>query len=329
MKGRDPATRVASENWNERLVGTVNRFGPVWVAVLLLYAVSSIVSPAMFQASQVINILQVAAFVGVIACGQTLVLLVGGIDLSQAGAVTLVNIVSTSIMMGHDANIALAVSVCLGLAVATGLINAFFIIVMRVTPLIVTLSMNSILFGAALLYTGGAPHGDTSPAFNWVGQGSIGGVPASTIAWLVLALALAWVTRATVYGRWVYAIGANGHAARLMGVPVRSVTASAYVASALTAALGGLLITAYVGSASLGIGDQFLFSSIAAVVVGGTVLGGGIGSVIATVGGAIFITELNSFTNIIRVSTGTQMVLQGAIIAASVLLYRSVSQARR
>ena len=83
MKGRDPATRVASENWNERLVGTVNRFGPVWFAVLPLFAVSSMISPAMFQFSQVLNVLQVAAFLGVLATGQTLALLIGGIDLAR------------------------------------------------------------------------------------------------------------------------------------------------------------------------------------------------------------------------------------------------------
>lgn len=312
----------------DRAIRAINVIGPVWIAVLVLYAISSMISPAMFQVSQILNILQVAAFVGVIACGQTIVLLVGGIDLSQAGVVTLINIVATTLMLGQNENIAIAITVCLALAIGIGLLNAFVITVLRVTPLIATLSMNSILFGAALVYTGGAPRGDSADAFNWIGQGSIGGVPAPTIAWIVLALLLAWIIRATVFGRWVYAVGANAPAARLMGVPVRRVIASAYISSAVTAALGSLLLTAYVGSPSLGIGNQFLFSSIAAVVVGGTVLGGGTGSVIATIGGAIFITELNSFTNILRVSTGTQMVLQGAIIAASVVLYRSVSRTR-
>ena len=312
-----------------RAVEIVNRIGPVWIAVIGLYFLSAAISPAMFQGSQVLNILQVAAFVGVIACGQTLVLLIGGIDLSQAGTVTLVNIVSTSIMMGSDASVASAVFACLLLALAIGLGNALLIVVLRVTPLIATLSTNSILFGAALVYTGGAPHGESAPAFDWIGQGNILGVPTSTLVWLVVASVLAWVTRATVYGRWLYATGANPTAARLMGVPVRLVQASAYVVSALTATMGSLLLTAYVGSPSLGIGNQFLFSSVAAAVVGGTALTGGIGSVIATMGGAIFITELNSFTNIIRVTTGTQMVLQGAIIAASVLLYRAIARTRR
>lgn len=307
----------------------ITAVGPVWVAVIALYVLSAILSPAMFQPSQVLNILQVAAFVGVIACGQTFVLLVGGIDLSQAGTVTLVNIVATSLMLGNDANIAVALAVCLGLALAIGLGNALLIVVLRVTPLIATLSTNSILFGAALIYTGGAPHGASAPSFNWLGQGNMSGIPVSTICWLIIAFALAWLTRATVYGRWLYATGANPVAARLMGVPTRAIQASAYVVSALTATLGSLLLTAYIGSPSLGIGNQFMFASVAAVVVGGTALTGGVGGVIATVGGAIFITELNSFTNIIRINTGTQMVLQGAIIAASVLLYRAVSKKRR
>lgn len=303
--------------------------GAVWLAVVALYLVSSVISPSMFQISHVFNMLQVAAFVGVIACGQAIVLLIGGIDLSQAGMVTLINIVSTSLMMGSNDNITLALAVCLALAIAVGLANAVLIVVLRVTPLIATLSANSILFGAALVYTGGAPHGSAAPAFNWIGQGNIYGVPTSTVFWIVIAAFLAWLTKATVYGRWIMATGANADAARLMGVPVRAVKASAYVMSSVMAMLGSLLLTSYVGTPSLGIGDQFLFSSVAAAVVGGVALTGGTGSILAAVGGAIFITELSSFTNMIRVSTGTQMVLQGLIIALSVLLYRTIARTRR
>ncbi len=131
-----------------------------------------------------------------------------------------------------------------------------------------------------------------------------------------------------MFGRRLYAVGANPTAARLMGVRVEAITISAYVLSAVLAAIGGLLMTAYIGAPSLGIGNEFLLTSVAAVVVVGTALTGGVGSVIATIGGAIFITELNSFTNVIRITTGTQMSLQGAVIAASVILYRSLPRAR-
>lgn len=308
--------------------GMLNRIGAVWFAVVALFVISGLISPAMFQFSQVLNVLQVAAFLGVLATGQTLALLIGGIDLSQAGMVTLVNIVSTSLMLGANGNIAEAVLVSLAMAACIGLLNGFVIVVLKVTPLIATLAMNSILFGAALVYTGGAPHGEAAPAFEWIGAGNLLGVPVSMIFWLAIAVVVAWASRKTVYGRWLYATGANAAAARLMGVPVTAVIISAYVASAVLAAVGGLLFTAYIGAPSLGIGNQFLLTSIAAVVVGGTALTGGVGSVVATIGGTIFITELNSFTNVIRVTTGTQMVLQGAIIALSVVLYRSIARTR-
>ena len=319
-----PAGRLSASD----ALALIGRFGTVWIAVVGLYVVSGLVSPAMFQVSQVWNIMQVAAFLGVLATGQTLALIVGGIDLSQAGMVTLINIVSTSIMLGSDANTAQAVLACLALAAAVGLANGLIITRLNVTPLIATLAMNAILFGGALVYTGGAPHGEAAPTFEWFGAGNLYGIPVSMLVWLALALFVAWVARKTVYGRWLYATGANHAAARLMGVPVTRVIVTTYVLSAVLAAVGGLLFTAYIGAPSLGIGNQFLLTSVAAVVVGGTVLTGGIGSVIATIGGTIFITELNSFTNVIRITTGTQMVLQGTIIALSVLVYRWFGQSR-
>lgn len=272
--------------------------------------------------SQVINVLQVAAFLGVIATGQTLALLVGGIDLSVAGVVTMANIVSTSVMAGDNRTVLSGITVCLVLAAGVGLINGLMVTVIRVTPLVATLGMNSILFGLALVYTRGAPHGGISPNFAVFGQGHLMGLPVSTLCWLVIALIIAWVSRRTVFGRQLYAVGANPLAARLIGIPVRKIVISAYVLSSVMAVLGGLLLTSYIGSPSLGIGDQFLLTSIAATVVGGTALTGGMGSILGTIGGTVFITELNSFTNIIRVSTGTQFVLQGAVIALSVVLYR-------
>jgi ribose transport system permease protein len=302
----------------------VNRLGAVWIAVILLYLVSGLISPGMFQVSQALNILQIAAFLGIVAIGQTLALLVGGIDLSVAGVVTMSNIVVTSLMIGRSDTLVPALVVSLLLAAVVGFLNGSLITLARVTPLVATLGTNSILFGAALVYTGGAPHGSISPLFALCGQGHLFGLPVSTICWLVIGLAMAWITRQTTFGRRLYAVGANPIAARLMGVPVNRILISTYVLSSVMACLGGLLLTSYIGSPSLGIGDQFLLTSVAAVVVGGTALSGGSGSIIGTIGGAIFITELNSFTNIVRVSTGSRFVLQGAVIALSVLIYHLV-----
>jgi ribose transport system permease protein len=306
----------------------VQKLGTVWLVVALLYVVSGLISPGMFQFSQALNILQVAAFLGIVATGQTIALLTGGIDLSVAGVVTMANIVSTSVMGEKPGNMLPAVFVCLLLGVAVGLVSGLVITIARVTPLVATLGMNSILFGAALVYTGGAPHGGISPDFALFGQGHFGVLPVSTICWLSIVLAVGFLLRQTVFGRELYAVGANPIAARMMGVPVNRIIIAAYVLSATMAVLGGLLLTSYIGSPSLGIGDQFLLTSIAATVVGGTALSGGVGTVVQTVGGTLFVTELNSFTNIVHVSTGIQFVLQGIVIALSVLMYRVIGFSR-
>jgi len=307
-----------------RLLAILRSVGAVWIAVIGLYLISGFISPAMFQLGQVFNILQVASFLGVIAAGQTIAVLTGGIDLSQAGVVTLTNIVATSIMLSQPENIPAAILVVLALALLVGLANGFLVTAVGVTPLIATLGMNSVLFGAALVYTGGAPSGGTPVEFQIVGTGSLFGIPNPALIWLGLSLGLLVLTRRTSYGRRLYATGANPRAAQMMGVNVGRTIVSAYVLSALMAALGALLLTAYVGAPSLGIGNQFLLTAVAAVVVGGAALTGGSGSVVATMGGAIFITELSSFTNIIQVSTGTQFVIQGALILVSVLVYRAL-----
>ncbi len=303
------------------------RRNPVWIAVVLLYCVAGAVSPAMLKAEQVLNILQVTAFLGLVASGQTIALLVGGIDLSVAGVVTMTNILATSLMMGQNERIAPAVAVCVALGVAVGMLNGVLIAFLRVAPIIATLAMNAILFGAALVYTGGAPFGSSAPAFNQLGQGSVAGLPASALCWLVVSLLLAYAMRRTTLGRWIYAVGANEMAARFMGVPTRLVLVLAYSLSSLLAVLGGLLITAYIGNPSLGIGNQFLLASVVAVVVGGTALTGGIGSVVGTIAGALFVTLLNSFTNIAQASTGAQYVIQGVLIALSVIIYRVIGDA--
>ena len=309
-------------------VGLVNRLGAVWLAVILLYLVSGLISPGMFQIGEALNILQVAAFLGTVAIGQTLALLVGGIDLSVAGVVTMSNIVVTSIMVGRSETLVFALVVCLLAAIVVGFLNGSLVALARVTPLVATLGTNSILFGAALVYTGGAPHGAISPAFAVCGQGHVFGLPVSTVCWLAVGLAMAWITRRTTFGRRLYAVGANPAAARLMGIAVDRILIATYILSSVMACLGGLLLTSYIGLPSLGIGDQFLLSSVAAVVVGGTALSGGLGSIVGTIGGALFITELNSFTNIVRISTGSRFVLQGAVIALSVLMYRWVGSKR-
>jgi ribose transport system permease protein len=312
-----------------KLLSFIRQIGPIWFAVVIMYMLFGIFSPGMFKGTQILNILQVAAFLGTVTIGQTLALLAGGIDLSVSGVVTLVNIVLATVMNGQSERIVPAVGICLILCIVVGLINGLLVAIAKVTPLIVTLAMNSILFGAALVYTGGAPRGLVTDEFAQIGQGYFLGIPLSTISWLLLALVMIFLTRKTVFGRHLYAVGANPRAAHQLGVKVDRTLISAYILSSVMAGLAGILLTAYINLPSLGIGTQYQLTSVAAAVVGGTSLTGGLGSIVGSIGGVLFITELNSFTNMVRVSPGVQFVLQGVIIAASLVLYRMIGTAGR
>ncbi|MGO4841212.1 ABC transporter permease, partial [Rhizobiaceae sp. 2RAB30] len=133
----------------------------------------------------------------------------GGIDLSVGGVVTLTNILATSIMLGQDASIPMAIAVCLLLGAGIGAINGFLVAVLKIAPLITTLAMNSILFGAALVYTGGATKGSAAPAFKVIGQQNLLGIPMSALAWLAIAVIVAVMLRRTRFGRWISAVGAK------------------------------------------------------------------------------------------------------------------------
>lgn len=329
MRG-DPATSaIAPEHADERLVPPrwrrltdAARARGIWVALVLLFVASGILSPAILQVDHLINVVQVASFLGIAAIGQTLIILTGGIDLSVGGTITLVNVVSAQVMGGQPEMMLPATLLCLALGAVVGLVNGLLVTWARITPLIVTLSMNALLFGGALVYTGGAPKGAIPKEYLVLGQGRIAGfLPVPVLIWIVLTAA-AWVlTRRTTFGRRLYAVGANPRAAELLGVRVNRVIVIAYVLGGLTAATTGLLRTAFIGLPALGIGEQYLLNSIAAVVVGGTALTGGVGSVLASAAGALFMTQLNSLTNILRVETGSQYVIQGVIIAAGIALY--------
>lgn len=300
----------------------------IWWATVGLFVLGFVLEPATLSTNQVLNVLQVASFLGLIAIGQTLVILTGGIDLSVGGVITLVNIMAASVMRGDPARIVPAVLVCLGLGLLVGVVNGLLVTKARITPLIVTLAMQAVLFGGALIYTGGMPSGGIAPEFTYIGQGRFFQIPVAALIWIGLTLVFVFLTRRTIYGRRLYAVGSNARAAHMAGVPVDPMLISAYALSGLTAAIAGLIITAFIGLPALGIGDKYLLVSIAAVAVGGTALSGGIGGVALSAGGSLFMTELGSITNVLQVGTGAQFFIQGAAIVLGTTLY-SLAQRRR
>jgi ribose/xylose/arabinose/galactoside ABC-type transport system permease subunit len=258
---------------------------------------------------------------GIAGIGQTLVILTGGLDLSVGSTITLIDVMAPQMIAGKEDRILETVLLCLAVGLLIGLANGLLVTRVGITPFVATLGMNSIVLGAALVYSRGAPLGSLPASFRFWGTGFLGPVPASTIIWAVLALISIVVMGRTVFGRHVYATGANSVAARLSGVKTQRVILSCYVVSGLTAAIAGLVLAAYIGVGTLTLGQDYMLNSIAAVVVGGTRFEGGRGSLLGTVMGALFLMVLYSLAGMINLSHPGELALKGAIIIGAVALY--------
>jgi ribose/xylose/arabinose/galactoside ABC-type transport system permease subunit len=292
----------------------------IWLVVLLLVVVASVLSPAFLRTRNLLNILRQAATLGIISVGQTLVVLSGGADLSQATVMTLSAVVAFKYLGGSDAMIAPVILLCLALGGLVGAGNGIMVSTVKVPPFLMTLGTRTIVFGLALMFTKGAPQGHTTPLFRAVlGQTYVLGIPGQVLIWAGVVL-LGWVVLTkTVFGRELYAVGGNIRAARLAGVQTHRVLILAYVLSGALAALGGLVLGARSGNADNVMGNGYELNAIAAVVIGGTSFAGGRGGVMGTVGGVLMMTVLQNVLNILGVSPYAYLIAMGIVIIAAVV----------
>lgn len=291
-----------------------------WGASVVLFLLGGLASPGLFRATEITAILQVASFTGLAALGETVVMLTAGIDLSMAGTITIANIAVAVVTNGQADRLAAGIVIALVLAAAAGAINGALVTRMRISPLIATLATGTIYTGATLLYTGGSPEGEIPAALASVGQGRVGVLPYDALIWLVVGAVVAFALRRTTWGRAIHAVGASPTAALISGVPTRAVTFSAYLISGLLGGCTGILLAAYVATPSLTVGGDYLLAPIAAAVVGGTLLTGGVGSSTGTAGGALFVTAATVIATTLHVSSNFSFVIEGVIIVASVAL---------
>lgn len=303
----------------------------IWaaLAVALLWIVLSAVSGRWSLAS-LSGIVLSASFLTCVALGQMLVVTTGrgNIDLSVAGVLTLSAFLGLVVVQGQDSRIWLGVLAALGLGAGVGLVNAALVIWLRIPAIIATLAMGYVLASATLM-TNAANFGPrvVSPGLRWLASGKVGGVPVFAVVTLVAVIALALVMRHTVYGRRLSAIGQSRDAARLAGVPVNRVLTAAFVTSGVFAALTGLVLGAYVGGAFLEMGQPYLLQSVAAVVLGGTLIAGGHGTAVGTWFAAILLILMVTIMQILSLPRGTQDLLQGvAVILVLALAARRPSR---
>jgi ribose transport system permease protein len=288
----------------------------VALVLLLLVFVAGIqlARPGTVNALWISNMLLFAAPLGIIAAGQTLVMLTGGIDLSVASVAT----ASAYLMATHSAlGVAPAVLFGLGVGFAVGLINGIGVALLRVQPLVMTLGTGLMTEGALVVYSqkkmAEAPR---VPQFiEDLGAGKfLGGIPNDLIVWVPIAIILILVLRRSGFGRLVYAIGDNSKACSLAGIRVWRVLLLNYVACGLLAATAGLIIVGGTDSAELRLAEVYLLPSVAAVIIGGTSIFGGRGGYSGTIIGALILTVLNSILTLLDVPESVRQILYGAII---------------
>ncbi len=303
-----------------RVVALLRRYGIV-LAFLVLMAVLSVLSPAFLTVSNLFNVAQQVSINAIMAAGMTFVILTAGIDLSVGSVLAF----SGAIMAGLlSTGKPVLLGILGGLAVGTllGLINGIVITRGKVQPFIATLAMLTIARGLTLVYTDGRPITGLPEAFVWLGAGDVGRVPVPVIIMALVFGAAYVILTQTPLGRYVYAIGGNEEAARLSGVNVQFVKTLVYATSGLLSAVSAIVITGRLNSAQPTAGAGYELDAIAAVVLGGTTLAGGEGSVLGTLLGAFIIGVLNNGLNLLNVSSFYQQVVKGVVILLAVLLDR-------
>jgi ribose transport system permease protein len=291
-----------------------------YVIALALFAVASVHSPDFASGNHVRSMLIYASFIGIVGLGQTLCILTGGIDLSIPQTLT-ASAVLTSILANGDASrLPGIIALVVALAILVGLINGIGVAYVGIPPIIMTLGMNGALQGLMLVYTKGGFSSTPPTALISFVLGSTLGVPTDLLIWgLVLVIGTVLLSFSTL-GRMLYAIGINRTAAYLAGVHIERVLVLPYVVSAVCAALAGLLVMGYNGQAFLGMGDEYLFASAAAVAVGGGSILGGEGHYIGTIAGCLILTLVNAFLGMLSLGTDWLQIAYGAILLVTVFL---------
>lgn len=289
----------------------------VALALVVLVVVFGIASPYFLTAANLFRVVQQVAVVAVLAIGQAMVIITGGIDLSEAAVVPLAAVVSAMVM---DSQHSVLEGVLAGIATGAGVgvVNGVLVTRLKLPPFIATLATFSAADGSALLLTGGQPVFDIPASFSSFGSGGVLGIPYMTLVALLLAMSMQFVLAATAFGRHVYAVGSNPLAARLAGLRNERLLGSVYVISGLMSGIGGLLLTAYVSTAQPSEALDSELDAIAAVVIGGASLFGGEGTIWGAMLGALLLAVLNNGTDLLGISTYVQTVLLGVVVAVAV-----------
>ena len=306
----------------KKLINQINIYRSVLI-LLVICVFATILSPSFLSVTNLFNVFKQITVAGIVGCGMTFVILTGGIDLS-VGSILGLSGVRASGVRASTGNTAVAVAVSLTVGIACGAVNGFFVSVCGIPPFISTLGMMTLLRGVILVYTKGSPIPIKSDAYKFFGKGSIAGIPVPVIILIIVFLLAHYILTQTSYGRSVYAVGGNREAARLSGIRVKTSEFLVYTLNGLMCGMAGLILTARLGSAQSTSGTGIEMDAIAAVILGGTSLSGGVGFVLPTVVGAMIMGIIDNILTLMNVNPHATNIVKGAVILIAVLVDKKV-----
>ena len=323
---RAPASRMG-DAFGHHVARLRKRVDPAiaWAfgCIVLVLLVGSLYSSSFLSPEYLLQQLKVASFLGIIATGAMIVILLGQIDLSVPWVVAVGGMMSTAAAGWGPLGDLLAIPVGVACGVALGLVSGVGVAFLRIPSMVVTLAVNAVAQGLMVVHTGGfSPQDASSPAMRFLATGhSVLGIPNALLVWVGVGIAVVFLLTRTTFGRIVYAIGNRERAAYLSGARTRLVVMVAFAIAGGLSAFGGVLLAGYASKAAQAMGDPYLLPAIAAVVLGGTSILGGRGSYLGTVAGVILITLLQSILSVMQIEEFGRHVIYGVVIIAMLLIY--------
>ena len=296
------------------------RYSAIWVATALLFALSPLLASHSLSTSALLSMLPFASMLAVAALGQTLVIQQRGLDLTVPGMILLTTVIITEHAGGSDGRLPVAILLVVVACVASGVLSGLAITQFGITPLIATLGVNALLLGTEYQLTNGQATASSPPGLASFAAHKTLGIPNTAVVAAIAVIVVAVLIRVTIPGRRFVAVGASAAAARVAGIRVTGYVISTYVLASLAYATAGILIAGFFTTPGPGAGSTYLLPTIAAVVLGGTSLAGGTGSVVATAVGALFLTQLDQVLTANGATQAVEFMIQGSIIAVGMLL---------
>jgi len=294
------------------------------ILAVLLFLAGGLINPDFVNPAHATNIVRLAAFLGIIAAGQTLVIISGGegIDLSVGAVVTMGAILTFRLTGGDNSLIWLGLLASCAAGIVIGVINGLGVALLRIPPLVMTLGMTGVVQGTILVLTQGEMIGATPSLMReWIANPLVLGIPGVIFIWAIVGIGMWILLERTTYGKRLFAIGVNRTVARFSGVRVQWIVVLTYMLSGLLAGFGGFILLGFSQTVFLQLGNNYLFPSIAAVVVGGTLLSGGKGSYWGTMSGALVLTLIDSLLRAAGLEQAYQLIVFGVILLLLIVVY--------